>query len=531
MELYKHNKVTYEKAIEILDRTHRVAIIQATGTGKSFITMKLFQDYFIGYKKLYIVPKNSIADSIQMYDEWDSKDVVFTTYQNLLDCDEDQLLVYCKVFDVILCDEFHHAGAAKWSKSINIFAEHANYLIGLSATNIRYLDSQRDMAKELFGTNVVKGPDLREAIELGILPSFRYVSLLYDTREFLERCERMVDSTDIESKSKIERMRLSEDGSYELGVRLRKYLDPSNKKWVLFCSSIDQMDGIEIDIKNWFNTDNISIYKLHSKLSRNAAVKTLSDFSNQRDLSITVTVDMLNEGVHVDGVTGIIMLRKTKSAAVFLQQLGRALSASNKDITPIIIDAVENYDNMSTMTGVCRDIIPRNLLESNAIEGKEMFIVDDSVIEADDLLNSILNFQKKYDWKIWQDRLITENYPTSGPSMYTMIPGITKKMCVRRARELGVRFRRNWTEEEDIVIKRYYPHEGRDVAKRLEGRTPDSCVSRASTLGVRYKGRWDINCDMTLLKYFPFEREKCFERLPEFTEKECRKHAAKLGLF
>lgn len=39
---------------------------------------------------------------------------------------------------------------------------------------------------------------------------------------------------------------------------------------------------------------------------------------------------MLNEGIHVDDVDGVILLRPTVSPIIYLQQIGRALSAGNK---------------------------------------------------------------------------------------------------------------------------------------------------------------------------------------------------------
>ena len=44
-----------------------------------------------------------------------------------------------------------------------------------SATNIRYLDNQRDMAWELFGGNIASELTLGEAVARGILPAPKYV--------------------------------------------------------------------------------------------------------------------------------------------------------------------------------------------------------------------------------------------------------------------------------------------------------------------------------------------------------------------
>ena len=43
--LHSHNKTTYEKTLEIWKTNKRVAIIQATGTGKSYIIFKAISDF------------------------------------------------------------------------------------------------------------------------------------------------------------------------------------------------------------------------------------------------------------------------------------------------------------------------------------------------------------------------------------------------------------------------------------------------------------------------------------------------------
>lgn len=49
-------------------------------------------------------------------------------------------------------------------------------LLGLTATNVRYLDNNRDMAEELFDGHVASEMTLGEAIVRGILPALKYVT-------------------------------------------------------------------------------------------------------------------------------------------------------------------------------------------------------------------------------------------------------------------------------------------------------------------------------------------------------------------
>ena len=59
-------------------------------------------------------------------------------------------------------------------------------MLGLSATNVRYLDNQRDMASELFEGSIASQMTLGEAIVRGILPAPVYVASVYGYQKELE---------------------------------------------------------------------------------------------------------------------------------------------------------------------------------------------------------------------------------------------------------------------------------------------------------------------------------------------------------
>ena len=60
-------------------------------------------------------------------------------------------------------------------------------ILGLSATNIRYLDNNRDMAEELFDGHIASEMTLGEAIVRGILPAPKYVTTVYQYQKELAR--------------------------------------------------------------------------------------------------------------------------------------------------------------------------------------------------------------------------------------------------------------------------------------------------------------------------------------------------------
>lgn len=61
-------------------------------------------------------------------------------------------------------------------------------------------------------------------------------------------------------------------------------------------------------------------------------------------IDLIFSINMLNVGYHVDGITGIIFKRWTASNQIFLQQLGRCLSSVSDNI-PVVFDYVNVVDS------------------------------------------------------------------------------------------------------------------------------------------------------------------------------------------
>ena len=103
----------------------------------------------------------------------------------------------------------------------------------------------------------------------------------------------------------------------------------------------------------------------YSMLSDNNKIqnnKNLANFNSSESskLKLMFVMDMLNEGVHVNKIDGIIWFRALNedSRILFLQQLGRPISAineNNKDNIPTIIDLVNNTLKVNIKKGVDKE--------------------------------------------------------------------------------------------------------------------------------------------------------------------------------
>ena len=96
--------------------------------------------------------------------------------------------------DYIILDEFHRCGAAEWGKSVRKLLNACPNAkrLGLSATNIRYLDNQRNMAEEIFDGKIASEMTLGEAIVRGILPEPKYVIAMYSYKKELDQLKKRI---------------------------------------------------------------------------------------------------------------------------------------------------------------------------------------------------------------------------------------------------------------------------------------------------------------------------------------------------
>ena len=186
LELFAHNRAAYDAAAKLLASVGKAAVIHPTGTGKSFIAFQLVADH-PGENILWLSPSEYIfatqRESLRRQAPKVSlAHVHFYTYAKLLRLTEEDLAAIADLHPVyIILDEYHRAGAQEWSAALQklLAACPQAKLLGLSATNIRYLDNQRNMADELFDGNVASEMTLGEAIVRGILPAPKYVTTVF----------------------------------------------------------------------------------------------------------------------------------------------------------------------------------------------------------------------------------------------------------------------------------------------------------------------------------------------------------------
>ena len=368
LELQEHQQDAYNAVQKTYEQGNRAAVVIPTGCGKSFIALKLMKDNK-DKNILFLAPtiaiKNQMYNYIAKYivgeeptSERPAKKIAkehfpnleIRLYQTLLKVSDEDMEKYHA--DIIIMDELHRTGAEKWGEKVNTLLEkNPNAkILGLTATPER-MDEQNVIDK-LFEGNISYELTLVEALRRRILKSPQYVKCDYALGEYIEGLKEAIDScsdekTKSELQKKVEQMRRIVEEAEGIPELFKNNIQKKDGKYIIFCKDKEHMELLQSKVSEWFGEidsepETYSVYSGKTERKNNEDIKNF-ETSKSEHLKLLFCVDMLNEGVHIEGVSGVIMARPTDSRIVYLQQLGRALSSDPSGEQTIIFDLVNNY--------------------------------------------------------------------------------------------------------------------------------------------------------------------------------------------
>ncbi|MBR5087973.1 MAG: Helicase associated domain protein, partial [Ruminiclostridium sp.] len=488
IELFRHNQEAYESAVAMLEAVGKTCVIHPTGTGKSFIGFKLCEDN-PDKTVLWLSPseyifKTQLENLAKVSNDYVPENIVFMTYAKLsMMSDED---IKQLSFDYVVLDEFHRGGSEIWGAHLNtLLSEFPDVpVLGLSATAIRYLDNQRNMADELFDGNIASEMTLGEAIVRGILNPPKYILSIYSYQKDLEKYEnrvRRAKSKAVRDKAGeyLEHLRRSLENADGLDKIFEKHMTDKHGKYIVFTPNYDTMQEYISQCVNWFwRIDREpQIYSVYSddSAAEEEFQKFKSDCSDH--LKLLFCIDALNEGVHIEDISGVILMRPTVSPIIYKQQIGRALSAS-KSKEPIIFDIVNNIENLYSIDSIKEEM-------QVAIAYYRSFGFGDNIKnEAFELIDKVADCRSLFDnleetltasWDLMYEKCV-EYHKTHGnldvptkyitPDGYTIgtwlqtnrrvykgaVNGILTSERIEKLNKLGMR----WDSAADVSWERYY---------------------------------------------------------------------------
>ncbi len=384
VELFEHNERAYRLLQESLKNNKCTTINHATGTGKSFIALKYLYENR-DKKYLYLAPTYPIleqlrADCYKIGITPEDINVDTMIYRNLLEMDMKKLY---QEYDGIFFDEYQRTGAEetyKRIKQLKLYLQENNdskKFIGLTATPIRYLDNERNMTQEIFDGNVASSISLSEAMLEELLPVPLYINAKIACRGEFDKISRKVSKLS-PSKEKHELERKLENIGQKINNEpqnlqqmISKYIKGKKGKYIIFCDNIKSLEETYRKVDTWFSElGEVKKYKVYSnqtdeenrkkglklRNSRDVNQANLDEFNNNNEgFSVLLCVDILNEGVHVNGIDGVFLLRRTTSPIIYFQQIGRALSFSGRDKQIKIFDLVNNFGNHNAIDAVYKE--------------------------------------------------------------------------------------------------------------------------------------------------------------------------------
>lgn len=533
--LMQHNVSKYaslEK--ELLDK--HIAVYRTTmGTGKTFIGAELVRTH--NWKTLVLSPKSVVDDMWTEISKQYHLPITTMTYQKFMTLTEDDVKALSERYSLLICDEAHHVEAAQWSKNLrlmrNLMLEAGKYILGLTADTIRYSGKEYvDVADTFFGGNLVMGYTAAQAIDQGILPSFEYIAALFG-HYLPEKKDTSGLSGDKREKVQklMSKLEFSLENAYSINGILKKHMGKGNHKVIVFIENHDdEKDAMQIIRKSF---PEAVYFHLNGRYGRKRNAEILEGFEKEKGTAVLSAVNLLNEGMHIDGVDTLIMLRRTELPSVFFQQLGRISAAGKKPSELKVFDFVGNHSNVvfKNKTGATGTAIEN--INGEITDKERQIIISDYtkdpreiMREIDDLFSGVWSEEEVSILKKW--------YPQIGRDAVKYLPGRTKEAVKARALILGLKAPdRSWSKEELETLKKYWPAEGAEVYKRLPGRTRQTCYAIASSYGIANQTYfWTKEEDDALRRYYPSKGSACagHKELAARSKASVQARAVKLGL-
>ena len=435
ISLKKHNEEAYQKVKDMFKESNKAAIVHPTGTGKTYIALKWIEES--QGKTIYVAPSNHILNQVkediekarengeiseEQYKRY--KEVKYVTYTSLMELSKME-----SGYDNIILDEFHRCGAPEWGKGVDrLIKQSPNAkVLGMTATPVRAVDN-KDMSDELFEGNIASEMTLEEAVAEGIIGVPVYVTAIYSLEEAIRKAESKVEEEPNEEIRKdalkdIEEAKRYLEQAEGMDEIFAKYVgDKKEGKYIVFCSDIDDMHKKMQEASKWFEkVGETRLYEVSYRKSEELNEDTIKRFREKEGkINLLFSVDKLNEGVHVDGIDGVIMLRKTESPIIYMQQLGRALSAGNEG-TPIVFDLVNNIDSSRYIYEFMEKV--QQIREERGIEDKNIgnLKIYDEQRKIKEILERITEklerdtyLEKAYAIREWMEKNETTRPPRSG---------------------------------------------------------------------------------------------------------------------
>lgn len=328
--LFDWNVNAYADLENFLRDNQSALVYICTGGGKTTTGLEYLRVH--GGKALALGSGNTIKDS------WTGNtNVEPMNYQSFMNDYEN--MDWSK-YSVVICDEAHHVKAERWGEGIRWLLENKPEvkIIGLTATPTK---EQFDGTDTEFGGRICYGLDLATGIKEGNIWPFSYISSIYKMEDVKDEFEKY----GTEGRILWDRLniKLNETPVTEI---LHRHMPEGQRKIIVFCSSIKDIPYAEEVMNKYDPTLDCKVITSKQDIKQNNDAKKWFNETTDKNVCL-ITVSMVNEGAHYNGVNTLIMFRRTHSATLYLQQLGRVVVTTKKpNPNGIVFDFTNNAENL-----------------------------------------------------------------------------------------------------------------------------------------------------------------------------------------
>lgn len=224
---------------------------------------------------------------------------------------------------LLIVDEAHHSAADSYQNILEGYPE--AYVLGVTATPQR-LDGK---GLDQFFDAMVQGPQVSELIQAGYLSPIRYFAAenLIDTKGIRTTCGDFSSSQLREAAVQISGAVVSTWGQFAPG-----------KRTIVFCINIQHA----VEVQGLYQAAGVRAGVLTGEMPAAERRETIRAFQSGK-LQVLTNCGIVSEGFDVPGVEAVQILRPTKSVALYLQQVGRALRVAPGKEYAIILDHTQNW--------------------------------------------------------------------------------------------------------------------------------------------------------------------------------------------
>ena len=341
---------------------NKALAIAATGTGKTY--MSVFDAMQVNPKKaLFVVHRGDILVKAQeSFDNVlgktlpDYSSEIYKGSKGNKDCKylfvtEDTLALHLEdfspdEFDYIVIDEAHHAADNSYTKILNYFKP--KFLLGLTAT------PERTDGKDIFSIfdfNRAVNIRLRDSLEKNLVCPFHYFGIKDVEGIDYEKLNHKPEDGE-EYLNEVARMLMKSKRADYIFEKINFYGHDGDKtKCLGFCATVEHAKFMAEEFNKKLGLGSaIALSGENSVPERQKYLQQLED--DDTTLQYIFSRDIFNEGIDVQDVNLVLMLRPTQSSIVFTQQLGRGLRKIKGKEFLTVLDFIGNYQKSFLMTSV-----------------------------------------------------------------------------------------------------------------------------------------------------------------------------------